>query len=97
MAQNTMGPVIGNTGIVTQGQIGNNYIIQNSVPTVSVVGELPLVKNADGTFTKQLILKLETKSPPNGLLVGVKKDDIRSQGRRPYTNGISILDRDLAA
>jgi hypothetical protein len=31
MAQNTMGPIIGNQGIITQGQQGNNTIIQAPV------------------------------------------------------------------
>lgn len=32
MAQNNMGPIIGNQGIITQGQTGNNTIIQGQAP-----------------------------------------------------------------
>lgn len=32
MAQNTMGPIYGNQGIITQGQFGNNTIIQGPIP-----------------------------------------------------------------
>jgi hypothetical protein len=32
MAQNTMGPIYSNQGIITQGQFGNNTIIQGPIP-----------------------------------------------------------------
>jgi len=72
---NKMGDVINNQGIVSQGQIGNNYIIvAQKPPSVSIISESPPVKRPDGLFTLTTLIRLTTQFTPNALMVSVNKD-----------------------
>jgi len=73
---NFMGDVTNNQGIITQGQIGDNYIIQFKAPTVRIIGYREPTKNSDGSFTHQLVFRLESQAPANSLLVAVKEEDV---------------------
>lgn len=76
-AQNSMGDVNGNNGIVTQGQVGNNYIIiQHPPPSVAIIGTEPIVHNGDATYTWTLRFRLSTDFAANSVLVAIKKEDI---------------------
>jgi hypothetical protein len=57
-------------------QIGNNYIIQFKAPTISVIGQLPPMKNPDGTFNLQLAFRIDSQSSANSLLVSIMKEDV---------------------
>lgn len=73
---NTMGDISNNTGIVTQGQIGDNYVVQYKAPTISIVGSVPPTRNAAGTYDLSLIFRIVSQSPANSLIVAVREDDI---------------------
>jgi hypothetical protein len=73
---NTMGDVIGNQGIITQGQIGNNYLFQFIPPTIKIVSQLPPRKLDDGTYEVVVIFRLESQAQANSLLVAIVKEDI---------------------
>jgi hypothetical protein len=55
---------------------GANYVVQAKPPTVSIVGELPPVKNPDGTHSVLLAIRIDAQPLPKALLVGVMKSDV---------------------
>jgi hypothetical protein len=91
---NVMGDVTNNQGIVTQGQIGDNYIIQFKAPTISVIGQLPPTKNPDGTFNLQLVFRIVSQSPANRLTVAVMKDDVAIPPNGPSIGSVDVSPRD---
>jgi hypothetical protein len=98
---NTMGDIINNQGIVTQGQIGDNYIIQHKAPKISFVGQLPSTTHADGSESRYLVFRIDGSSPANSLLVAVKKEDVVMPNNpiwpsfqvRPRGGGVLALSR----
>jgi hypothetical protein len=76
LAQNTMGPILNNQGIVTQGQTGNNTII-NSAPTPAVkILEQIDQRRGDGTYGKNIHISVISPYPAKKLIVGVKSPDV---------------------
>lgn len=73
---NTMGDVIDNKGIVTQGQIGDNYIFDFKPPTVTIVKQLLPRKLDDGTYEAVVIFRIDSQAQANSLLVAIVKEDI---------------------
>jgi hypothetical protein len=86
-AQNKVGEIINDQGVVTQGQVGNNFIIQQMPPSIEMGEGLPTVKNQDGTYTLQSIFRLRAMSPSNALVVSVRKEDVAP----PQGNTLGIL------
>ena len=93
MAQNTMGNITNNQGIITQGQVGNNYLFQFVPPTVHIVGELEPISNKDGTWTRQLIIRLNSQSPANALIVAVARSDFAPTAKVDQMMGFQIMPR----
>jgi hypothetical protein len=88
MAQPKSGEIINDQGVVTQGQVGKNYIIEHMPPSIQIGESLPTVKNPDGTYTLQSMFRLHAISPPNALVVSVKKEDVAP----PQGGSFGILD-----
>lgn len=80
---NTMGDVIGNQGIVTQGQIGDNYVLQFVPPSVNIVGQLPPRNVGDGTYELQVVFRLDSQAQANSLAVAIVKADVVAIAMRP--------------
>ena len=71
-----MGNIYGNQGIITQGQIGNNYIIQEKPPTIELIDSTGPTKNQDGSVSSELRFRIVSRSPANSLIVAVAKADL---------------------
>jgi hypothetical protein len=74
---------ITNNGPVYNAPVINNYTVQNSAPTVKIVGPLPSTSNPDGTFDGYLVIRLESSYVPNSLTVAVNKADVVLSEPRP--------------
>src|SRR5262249_50223933 len=59
---NSMGDIVNNQGIITQGQNGNNYILQFKSPEVRMLEPRKPVQNSDGSFTLELAFRLESQA-----------------------------------
>ena len=80
-ANNTIGEINNNSGIITQGQIGNNYLLSHIPPVIENVRQVGSTRNEDGTHLVELHFSLRSQVPANELLVAVaSKDVVPSQG-----------------
>lgn len=73
---NTMGNILNNQGIVTQGQVGNNTInFGPPPPTLSVIGEAKVIMPSapGGTGSYQLTVEIAKESRPQSLCVAVRR------------------------
>jgi hypothetical protein len=76
-AQNIMGDIDKNSGIITQGQLGNNYILQGMMPpSVQFVRDLETAKDSDGVFTKSVLIRIISQTPANALIAAVRVEDV---------------------
>lgn len=82
-------PVNGNCNVFGNDNVNcNTFIIQNKPPTVSLVGDLPPIKNSDGTFNLRLVFRIISQGPANSLTVIVKKADVIA--RNSIDNGLNV-------
>jgi hypothetical protein len=88
MAQNTMGNVTNNSGIITQGQTGNNIIINGPLPPgLSVVDSKPIEKLDDGTFKQMVVVELIGAYSPPRMALAMKGGNIIRFSVRPMFSG----------
>jgi hypothetical protein len=62
VAQNSMGDVHNDRGIVTQGQTGNNYLIVLAKPPAIEIIDTSSSKNDDGTSTIHLRFRIVSRA-----------------------------------
>jgi hypothetical protein len=73
-SNNTMGNITNNTGIVTQGQVGNNTIINlGEQVEVKIIGQIPSEDNPDGTVNARIMIDVH---PQTRLLAVACGDDV---------------------
>jgi hypothetical protein len=87
-AQSNVRETVNDQGIVTQGQVGSNFIIQHIPASIEIGEALPTVKNQDGSYKLQSIFKLDALSPSRALVVSVRKEDVVP----PQGDTLGVLD-----
>jgi hypothetical protein len=83
---NTMGPVINNQGIVTQGQIGNNTIVQPN-PATFTFGAHTITPRPDGTFEIVVSSELVSQTLVKLLYVSVTGPHVTDFDFQPRMGG----------
>jgi hypothetical protein len=87
-AQSNVREMVNDQGIVTQGQVGSNFIIQHIPASIEIGEALPTLKNQDGSYKLQSIFKLDALSPSRALVVSVRKEDVAP----PQGDTLGVLD-----
>jgi hypothetical protein len=91
MAQNTIGDVNNNTGIVTQGQTGNNTltIIQAPPPQFRFLNFNPITQNSNGSFARVFTAEIVAPYSPGTLVLAVTGKTVRDISVNPLTQGMA--------
>jgi hypothetical protein len=87
IAQNSMGPIINNQGIVTQGQIGNNTIVNSApAPTIKILERVEQ-RRGDGSYGENIHISVVSSYPAKKLIVGVKSPNVTNVDLVPDGGG----------
>jgi hypothetical protein len=85
-----MGDIINNSGIITQGQTGNNtiYIVQAPAPEFRFLRVNAIASNADGTFARIFVIEIVAPYTPGTMVLAVKGSTVKAIGVNPMTQGM---------
>lgn len=87
---NQISDINNNHGIVTQGQTGNNTIINLApVPEIKIVTPLAILKRPEGTFDRYFTLEVLASSPPGTLVIAAKGKTVANVVVNPITQGMA--------